>query len=182
MLGDGFIFFNIPCEQPKLDLLPCKAPGLGYLSFFFQISLFLWGGLSNKMYVAECIQADTALLEPASSRSLKFPERSSPLHSSLFSASLFSPYYLDPFLVLCLPSPSVLSVLLIHLLLHLSHTLPSILPVFFPFSCPIPFFSSMLSLGPLCSRVPFCSTNTSCLVFLAVQQMFPQRWGDRQSQ
>lgn len=45
-------FFNIPCEQLKLDLLSCKAPGLGYL-FFLQISVFLWGGLSNSRVVAE---------------------------------------------------------------------------------------------------------------------------------
>lgn len=134
------------------------------------------------------IQAEAAPLEPACSRSLKFPERFSPPCSSPFPSPRprFLPTIFPPFSCSRLPSPSVPLCAFHHSVFRsitppCSHALPSLLPLFLPSSYPIPFLSLMLPLAPLCSRVPFCSANTSCLVFLVVQQMFPQRCGDRRS-
>lgn len=119
--------------------------------------------------------------------------------SVLFSTSLslfFSPHCcflctLSPFLpTVCLPftcshlpSPSVFLCAFRPSAFHSIATLPSgTLPSLFPlfFALLLLYSLSLLDApsAPLCSWVPFCSANTSCLVFLVVQQMFLQCCGD----
>lgn len=128
-----------------------------------------------------CMPLQPAVSSLLSSSSLSlFP---SPHPHFLCTLSPFVPAICPPFSCSHFPSPSVFlcafhpssfhSVATLHL-----DTLHSLLPLLLAL-----LLLDSLSLldapsAPLCSWVPFCSANTSCLVFLAVQQMFLQCCGD----
>lgn len=110
----------------------------------------------------------------------------SPHPRFLCTLSSFLPTICPPFSCPHLPSPLVFlrafhpssfhSVATLY-----SDTLPSLLPLFLVLLLLDPLSLLDAPSAPLCSWVPFCSANTSCLVFLVVQQMFLQRCGDGQT-
>lgn len=110
------------------------------------------------------------------------------LHNLAFSALFppFSPLSVPLFHALTFPVPRFSSVLFISLRSYpaLGYT-PRPPPTIFFFS-PLLLLNSLSLLdapsAPLCSWVPLCSANASCLVFfLAVQQMFLRCCGDRRT-
>lgn len=139
-------------------------------------------GVSRRRQLRGSLRASTACRFLSAFLLLTLPFSFSTLSLSLHSFPL-SPHYLSPFFMLslslfldfplCFSSSSFHSVATLHL-----DILPSLLPLFLALLLPDSLSLLDAPSAPLCSWVPFCSANTSCLVFLAVQQMFLQCCGD----
>lgn len=142
-------------------------------------------GVSRRRQLCGSLHATTACRFLSAFLHLTLPLSFSTPSLSLHSFPL-SPCYLSPFYM---PSPSLsLSFPLCFSSLCISlRSYPALgytpLPIPTVFSLLLLYSLSLLDapLAPLCSWVPFCSANTSCLVFLVAPQMFLQCCGDRRT-
>lgn len=174
-----FLKYFFKASQARLATLPWVE-----ISFFLQISFSLGsteqpGGCGKGSVQGWSLHAATACCF-LSAVLLALPLSFSTPSLSLHSFPL-SPHYLYPFSMLSsslslgfpLCFSSLISLCSYPALGHASLFLVLLLL----------YSLSLLDApsAPLCSWVPFCSANTSCLVFLAVQQMFPQCCGGRRT-